>query len=94
MPDPTSNPGPTPRPSTDGKQSAAVASYVQAEKLLQIAFVLPCAMLIGWGAGWWIDRHFHTRWASILGLVLGITAGMVSAIRMALDAGKPAKGAR
>jgi ATP synthase protein I len=67
--------------------SSGLQSLVQAEKLLQIAFVLPCAMLIGWGAGWWVDNHFHTHWASIAGLVLGIAAGMVSAIRMALAAG-------
>jgi F0F1-type ATP synthase assembly protein I len=71
------------------RQSAGIASLVQAERLMQIAFLLPCAMLIGWGAGWWVDNHFHTEWATIAGLVLGLVAGMVSVIRMALGAGNP-----
>jgi len=73
--------------------SSGLASLVQAERLMQIAFILPCAVLIGWGAGWWIDDHFHTHWATIAGLMLGIAAGMVSAVRMALAAGNsPSKG--
>jgi ATP synthase protein I len=67
--------------------SGGLQSLVQAEKLMQIAFILPCALLIGWGAGWWVDNHFHIHWAGIAGLLLGIAAGMVSAIRMALGAG-------
>ena len=77
-------------PDGQRKQSSGIASLVQAEKLAQIAFILPCAMLLGWGAGWWIDKHFHQEWATITGLVLGLVAGMVSVIRMALGAGKPA----
>jgi F0F1-type ATP synthase assembly protein I len=77
----------------DGRRdSGGVASLVQAEKLMQIAFLLPCAMLIGWGAGWWLDHHFQMHWATIAGLVFGLIAGMVSVIRMALGAGNaPAK---
>ena len=66
---------------------------MQAERLMQIAFILPCAVLIGWGAGWWVDDHFHTHWATITGLLLGIASGMLSAVRMALAAGNsPSKG--
>jgi F0F1-type ATP synthase assembly protein I len=75
------------------RQSAGVASLVQAERLMQIAFVLPCAMLIGWGAGWWLDSKLHTEWLGMAGLILGIAAGMVSAVRMALQAGKSPKSA-
>ncbi len=66
-----------------------LATLVQAERLMQIAFVLPCALLIGWGAGWWVDHHFHWHWATIAGLILGMAAGMVSVVRMALAAGAP-----
>jgi len=71
------------------KPTPGLHSLVQAERLMQIAFVLPCAALIGWGAGWWIDSRTHTHWVQIAGLILGIIAGMVSAIRMALAAGNP-----
>jgi len=63
-----------------------VHSLVQAEKIMQIAFVLPCAMLFGWGAGWGVDHFLHTRYGAAIGLVLGIVAGMVSVIRTAMAA--------
>jgi ATP synthase protein I len=68
------------------KRVPGLQSLVQAEKLMQIAFVLPCAMVIGWGAGWCIDHFLHTHWAVIAGLILGLVAGMVSVIRMAMEA--------
>jgi ATP synthase protein I len=79
-----------------GQDTGGLASLVQAEKLMQIAFVLPCAALIGWGLGWWIDHHFGTHWATIGGLVFGLISGMVSVIRMALSAGNtpPSRGGR
>jgi F0F1-type ATP synthase assembly protein I len=61
-------------------------SLVQAEKVMQIAFVLPCAMLLGWGLGWCVDHYFHCSWATVVGLVLGLVAGMVSVIRTAVTA--------
>ena len=71
------------------KSSGITQSLVQAEKLMQIAFVLPCAMVIGWGAGWLVDHRFHSHWATFVGLVFGIVAGMVSMIRMAMTIGNP-----
>jgi F0F1-type ATP synthase assembly protein I len=71
------------------RQSPSLNSYVQAEKIMQIAFVLPCSLLLGWGAGWCVDDYFHTRWAVPAGLILGIVAGMVGAIRMAMAAMNP-----
>jgi ATP synthase protein I len=71
------------------RSSGGLQSLIQAEKLMQIAFLLPCALLIGWGIGWWIDHHFHTHWATIAGLIFGLVSGMVSVIRMALSAGNP-----
>lgn len=71
-----------------GAQKGAVHALVQAESLMQIAFLLPSATLIGWGAGWWLGNRFHAPWVAIAGLVFGMIAGMVSVIRMALGAGK------
>lgn len=67
--------------------SEALRGLAQAESLMQIALVLPCALVIGWGAGWWIDHHFHAHWATLPGLILGLISGMVSVVRMALAAG-------
>lgn len=84
---PDAKPEARPEVRTRGKHSGALSGLVQAESLMQIALVLPCAMLIGWGAGWWVDDHFHSQWATLAGLVLGLVAGMVSVVRMALSAG-------
>jgi F0F1-type ATP synthase assembly protein I len=61
-------------------------SLAQAEDLMQIAFVLPCGMLLGWGAGYVADKILHTHWATVTGLVLGIVVGMVSVVRTAMRA--------
>jgi ATP synthase protein I len=71
------------------RRSGALGSLVKAEQLMQIAFVLPCAMVLGWAIGWCVDHYLHTHWGVAVGLVLGIVAGMVSAIRMAVAAMNP-----
>jgi len=76
-------------PDSNSQRSGALNSLVKAEQLMQIAFVLPCAMVLGWGAGWCFDHFLHTHWGVAAGLVLGIVAGMVSAIRMAVAAMNP-----
>ncbi len=80
--------------SSPGKDGGGLSSLVQAEKLMQIAFVLPCAALIGYGIGWWIDHRFGTHWGAIAGLIFGLISGMVSVIRMALSADNAPRGGR
>ena len=63
-------------------------SVVQSERLLQIALVLPIAVLIGWFFGALLDRWLHQSWITIVGIILGMIAGMLEAVRMALAAGK------
>lgn len=75
---------PTPERKTRGGLGEAVKTYVQVEKVGQIALVLPSAVLIGWLGGAWLDGHFHQSWMTITGFLLGCVAGMTSAIRMAM----------
>lgn len=82
---------PIPDPSKPNPFSSGLRSYVQVEKIAQIAFVLPCAVCIGWLGGMWLDQHFHQNWMTLVGFVLGCVAGMSSAIRMALDMVKDPK---
>jgi F0F1-type ATP synthase assembly protein I len=84
-PIPDSKPSDGASPKTPGRLNG----LVQAEKVMQIAFVLPCAMVIGWGAGWGVDHLLHSHWAVAVGLILGIIAGMITAIRMAVAAMNP-----
>ena len=98
MAPPTPNPNPGPGPEVDPKRdlspssskasgSGALNTLVQAERLLQIAFVLPAALLIGWGGGALLDRWLHQHWIYIVGLIFGAIAGMVEVVRQALHAG-------
>jgi ATP synthase protein I len=66
--------------------SSGVEAIVQAEKLLQVALMLPCAAVVGWLIGAWADKHFHQSWIAIAGIVFGAVSGLVYVIRMALVA--------
>ena len=81
---PQTNPQPR---SNSGKPGGAVHALVKAEKLTQIAVVLPCALLIGWGGGVLLDKWLHQHWIYIVGLIFGAIAGLVEAVRQALRAG-------
>ena len=81
---------PVPENKTQGKAAGGFQSLVQAEKLLQIAFVLPSAMIIGWLGGAWADSKLHQRWITIVGVIFGCIAGLYYVIRLAMDAEKSA----
>jgi F0F1-type ATP synthase assembly protein I len=81
---------PVPESKSRGKAASGFQSLVQAEKLLQIAFVLPSAMIIGWLAGAWADAKLHQSWMTIVGVIFGCIAGLYYVIRLAMDAEKSA----
>jgi ATP synthase protein I len=81
-----SSPDPNPDRSKS-QRGGAMNTLVQAESLLQIAFVLPAAVLIGWGAGALLDKWLHTNWIYIVGLLFGSAAGLLEVVRQALRAG-------
>lgn len=64
------------------KVGEAAKTYVQVEKIAQIVFVLPCAVLIGWLGGSWLDHHLHQKWMTVVGFVFGCAAGFLSVFRM------------
>jgi F0F1-type ATP synthase assembly protein I len=68
------------------KTGKAVESWIEAEKLMQIAFLLPAAAFVGWIAGVCADRWLHQSWIAIFGVIFGCIAGLFSVIRMALAA--------
>lgn len=57
---------------------------VQAEKMIQIALVLPCAAFIGWLGGAGLDKLLHTHWIATAGVVFGILAGLIGAVRLTI----------
>jgi ATP synthase protein I len=77
----------TPAPDTRPRKPAAgVNTLVKAEKLMQIALVLPTALVIGWGGGVLLDKWLHQHWIYIVGIIFGAAAGLIEAVREALKA--------
>jgi ATP synthase protein I len=62
-------------------------SLVKAERLMEIAFILPAAVLVGWLAGAGLDRWLHQHWIYLAGIVLGIVAGFIQIFRLVLSTG-------
>jgi len=71
-----------------GKPAGILGAWIQAEKLMQIALVLPCSVFIGWLAGAWLDHRLHQSWIGIAGLVFGGISGMVYVVRLVLSVNK------
>jgi ATP synthase protein I len=76
---------PTPHPGRS-KSSGGLHTLVKAERLVQIALVLPTALVIGWGGGVLLDKWLHQHWIYVVGLIFGAIAGLVEAVRQALRA--------
>ncbi len=76
---------PIPDPKQPGKGSGIVSAIVQAEKLVQIALVLPCAAFIGWLLGDWIGGKIHQPWLGALGVAFGGASGLVYVVRLAMN---------
>jgi hypothetical protein len=77
---------PIPEPNKGGKAAGAMSALVQAEKMMQIALVLPCAAFVGWLAGVGLDRWLHQSWIELVGIVFGGVSGLVYVIRLAMAA--------
>jgi len=75
---------PIPESPRRGKASSLVDAIAQAEKLIQVALVLPCAAFIGWLGGAWLDHRLHQSWISLVGIVFGGVSGLVYVVRLAL----------
>jgi ATP synthase protein I len=67
----------------DGKKGGALGDLVKAESMVQLALVLPAACLIGALGGAALDKHFHTGWMAVTGILLGATAGFVQLFKTA-----------
>ena len=59
-------------------------TWVQVGRYSQLALMLPAGTVVGWLLGSALDRWLHTTWISVVGLLLGIAAGMIELIRTVL----------
>lgn len=67
-----------------GGSRGGLSSFVEAEKLMQVAFVLPTALVICWFFGWWLASRTHQKWIEIAGIIFGCIVGLVYVIQMAV----------
>ncbi|MDE1161754.1 MAG: AtpZ/AtpI family protein [Acidobacteriaceae bacterium] len=65
------------------KKSGALSDLVKAESMIQLALVLPIGCVLGWLLGSALDKHFHTEWIGVVGIVLGAIGGFIQIFRMA-----------
>ena len=82
---------PTPDDKQPSKGSGALRGYVEAEKLIQLVFVLPAAVVLGWGIGWWADSCLDQHWIAIAGIVFGSVAGLFYVIQTVVAAEKKSR---
>ena len=68
------------------KSSGSLRGYVEAEKLLNIAAVMPAAVAICGLAGWWLGNRLHQHWIFVAGIVFGCVAGLFYVIQQAIAA--------
>ena len=54
---------------------------VQLGKYYGLIFVLPAAVLVGYGIGYGLDKLFHTGFLKLVFLLLGVAAGMIDLVR-------------
>ena len=54
---------------------------VQLGKYYGMIFILPAAVLVGFGIGYGLDKVFHTSFLKIIFLLLGVAAGMIELFR-------------
>ena len=78
---------PIPDPAPQRKNSSGLDTLVQAEKLMQIAILLPSAAFIGWLLGAWADRAWHQSWLGLAGMVFGGISGLVYVVRLVMATG-------
>ena len=60
------------------------SNWVQISNYAELAIVFPAATVVGWLIGVGLDKWLHTTWLYIVGLLLGIAAGFVQLIRVAV----------
>jgi ATP synthase protein I len=78
---------PIPDPKPEPRNNGGIHTLVQAEKLTQIAVLLPSAAFIGWLAGAWLDSRLHQTWIALAGIVFGGISGLVYVVRLVISTG-------
>jgi hypothetical protein len=84
---------PIPDPKPEPRNNGGIQTLIQAEKLTQIAVLLPSAAFIGWLAGAWLDSKLHQSWIALAGIIFGGISGLVYVVRLVISTGEAKHGA-
>ena len=57
-------------------------------RYLEIGFIIPAAVLLGFFLGKVLDYWLHTKWLYLVGLLFGAVVGFTQMIRMAVSSSK------
>ena len=82
---------PIPQSTPKSKASSGLFALVEAEKLMQIALLIPSSVGICWLIGSGLDSWLHQKWIAIAGIVFGGISGLTYVVRMALAAEKSSR---
>jgi F0F1-type ATP synthase assembly protein I len=78
---------PIPESNQRPKSTNPLASLVEAEKMMQVAVLLPSSAFVGWLIGAGLDKLSHQTWITLVGILLGGISGIVYVVRMVITAG-------
>jgi F0F1-type ATP synthase assembly protein I len=70
------------------KKDDALGNVRQAETILQLVLALPAGCFVGLAIGYFLDRHFHTRWLAVTLMLLGGIGGFIQIFRYLSNSGK------
>jgi F0F1-type ATP synthase assembly protein I len=71
-------------PNIPAKKYSSLKEYVKAEQMVQLALAIPIGCVVGWVLGGLLDRHFHTTWIAIAGIVAGAAGGFLQIVNIAM----------
>jgi ATP synthase protein I len=75
-------------PNTPPKKNGPLGNLVQAESMIQLALAVPAGCFVGLAIGYLLDRHFHTHWIVVAGMLLGAAGGFVQIFKAATRSSK------
>jgi ATP synthase protein I len=82
---------PPPKKNDTKPDNGGMGTLLRAEKLTQIAFVLPVSVFVGWILGLGLDKWLHQHWIYLVGIIFGAVAGFVQIFRLISTTGKDVK---
>lgn len=70
-------------PDIKGKGTGPLGNLVQAESMIQMALAVPAGCFVGLLFGYLLDKHFHTHWMVVAGMLMGAAGGFIQIFTLA-----------